>query len=198
MVLTSYDQRREQLLHIAASVFAAKGYHCTTMRELARTTGMSLAGMYHYVDGKDELLYLIQQRSFSRVIAGAERAIASCTYPAERIERFIFHHVTFFARHMNEMKVLSHEAGSLSEERIEGINALKRSYVDMLVGLLRQLDPPIEDVDPRVAAYALFGMMNWIYTWYDPSGEVSPESLATQYTQLFLNGIKSQVPHGGL
>ena len=88
--------------------------------------------------------------------------------------------------------------GSLSEERIEGIKALKRSYVDMLVGLLRQLDPPIEHIDPRVAAYALFGMMNWIYTWYDPSGEVSPESLATQYTQLFLNGIKSQVPHGGL
>ncbi len=198
MVLTSYDQRREQLLHIAASVFAAKGYHCTTMRELARTTGMSLAGMYHYVAGKDELLYLIQQRSFSGVIAGAERAIASGTYPAERIERFIFHHVTFFARHMNEMKVLSHEAGSLSEQRIEGINALKRRYVDMLVGLLRQLDPPIEDIDPRVAAYALFGMMNWIYTWYDPSGEVSPESLATQYTWLFLNGIKSQVPHGGL
>ena len=165
MVLTPYDERRERLLQIAASVFAAKGYHSTTMRGLARVSGMSLAGIYHYFAGKDEILYLIQERCFTRVVEGAAQAVAEGTTTTEKLERFIHHHVTFFAGHMDEMKVLSHEAESLSAERIEGVNQLKKSYVGQLLGLLKELDPPLpDDVDPRVAAYSLFGMMNWIYT----------------------------------
>lgn len=199
MVLTPHDERRERLLQIAASVFAAKGYHSTTMRGLARVSGMSLAGIYHYFAGKDEILYLIQERCFTRVVEGAAQAVAEGTTTTEKLERFIHHHVTFFAGHMDEMKVLSHEAESLSAERIEGVNQLKKSYVGQLLGLLKELDPPLpDDVDPRVAAYSLFGMMNWIYTWYDPQGEISPESLASQFIQLFLNGINTQVTHGGL
>lgn len=186
---SGYDERLEHLLANAAQVFARKGFHPTTMRELARATRMSLAGMYHYVRGKDELLFLIQERCFSRVLAGADAAIASARDPLERLERFIAHHVTFFARHMDEMKVLSHEADSLSEARRERINQLKRRYVDLLLDSLRSLPAEQVRVDHRVAGYALFGMMNWIYNWYDPSGPVSPTSLAEQFSTIFLRGV---------
>ena len=75
MVMLSYDQRLARLLTAAARVFAEKGYHPTSMRELARETGMSLAGIYHYVAGKDELLYLIQRRCFTQVLSGAASAV---------------------------------------------------------------------------------------------------------------------------
>src|SRR6266568_4835176 len=109
-----YDERLEQLLSRAARVFADRGYHSTTMRDLAGATGMSLAGMYYYVRGKEELLHRIQERCFTRVLAGAERALALLddADPLERLHAFIRHHVTFFAAHMAEMKVLSHEANS--------------------------------------------------------------------------------------
>src|SRR5713226_5948725 len=114
-----YDERLDHFLSRAAKVFADQGYHSTTMRDLAAATDMSLAGMYYYVRGKEELLFRIQERCFMRVLAGAEGALARFgdADPGSRLQAFIRHHVTFFAAHMAEMKVLSHEANSLTGER---------------------------------------------------------------------------------
>lgn len=195
-----FDERLERLLSTAARVFADKGYHATTMRDLARATGMSLAGMYYYVRGKDHLLFLIQERCFNQVLAGAEAAIADGTGPGDRLARFIRHHVRFFTRHMSEMKVLSHEARSLNGARLERVNRVKRRYVELLTTLIGDLDTDGDGKpDPRIATYALFGMMNWIYTWYDPKGPVSPEALAEHFAQLFLTGAAaSPVTPGGV
>jgi TetR/AcrR family transcriptional regulator, cholesterol catabolism regulator len=188
-----YDERLDHLLAQAARVFAEKGYHPTTMRDLAAASGMSLAGMYYYVRGKEDLLALIQERCFSRVLAGAERAVASATDPAERLQAFIRHHVTFFAHHMAEMKVLSHEPA-------RGVNAIKRRYVDLLEALLREAAPEETPVDRSAAAYVLFGMMNWIYNWYDPTGEIDPDRLAGLMARIFLGGFveapEANVTHG--
>jgi AcrR family transcriptional regulator len=188
-----YDEKLDRLLGIAADVFASKGYHPTTMRDLARATGMSLAGMYHYVRGKDELLYLIQERCFTRVLEGAAAAMEENGSPIERLRRFIRHHVTFFAAHMSEMKVLSHEALCLSDERISGINTLKRRYVAILTDLVRKVTHQ-SDANATVDAYALFGMMNWIYNWYDPHGIVGPEALADQFANIYVHGLTASSP----
>jgi AcrR family transcriptional regulator len=187
----AYDERLDHLLAVAARVFAQKGYHTTTMRDLARASGMSLAGMYYYVRGKDELLYLIQERCFREVLEGAEQSVAEAATPLERVERFIEHHVLFFARRMDAMKVLSHEADSLTGKRLERIKSLKRRYVKLLANLLAELEPDSgEQLDPQLSAYALFGMMNWIYTWYHPRGPVSPRALAGHFSRLFLYGAR--------
>lgn len=187
MTTPAHDQRLEHLLRTAARVFADRGYHATTMRYLARASGMSLAGMYYYVPGKDELLFLIQDRCFRAVLAGAEEAVAEGADPADRIARFIRHHVAFFAAHLNEMRVLSQEADSLTGPHRDHINRLKRRYVDLLAGLIAQLAGE-GDRRARLSAYALFGMMNWMYTWYHPRGPVSPEELAAHFARLFLEG----------
>ena len=200
MDMPPYDDNLDRLLAIASGVFAQKGYHPTTMRDLARATGMSLAGMYHYVQGKDELLYLIQERCFTRVLEGGEAVVADDGPAVDRLRRFIRHHVTFFAAHMSEMKVLSHEALSLSDERVSGINALKRRYVAILTNLVREVTHD-SDTNSTVAAYALFGMMNWIYNWYDPHAAVGPEALADHFAAIYLHGLTApspaSVPHGG-
>ena len=95
--MLSYEQRLARLLTAAARVFAQKGYHPTSMRELSRETGMSLAGIYHYVSGKDELLYLIQRRCFAQVLSGAASAGGDGPPAGERLKRVIGHHNTFFS-----------------------------------------------------------------------------------------------------
>jgi AcrR family transcriptional regulator len=200
-----YDERLDQLLSRAAQVFADQGYHSTTMRDLAARTGMSLAGMYYYVRGKEELLYRIQERCFTRVLAGAERALGDGlagggeAEPVERLQVFIRHHVTFFAAHMAEMKVLSHEANSLTGERQRKVNAIKRRYVDLLEALLKDVAPEDQAVERAAAAYVLFGMMNWIYNWYDPAGEIDPERLAGLIARIFVGGFADarSTVHGG-
>lgn len=198
--MESRDERLDQLLATASQVFATKGYHPTTMRDLARATGMSLAGMYHYVPSKEALLHLIQRRCFRQVDAGARAALAGVTDPVERLKRFIRHHVTFFAGHMAEMKVLSHEADSLRGDKDEEIRTLKRRYVELLAGIIAAAvdDDRGAERDPKVAAYALFGMMNWLYTWYHPDGRLSADAVAAQMTSLFLHGLLSPtITRGG-
>jgi len=201
MTTDQYDERLEHLLRTAAEVFARQGYHATSMRDLAKATGMSLAGMYYYVRCKDQLLYQIQERCFMAVLEGAQSALEAGTDPADRIDRLIRHHVTFFTENMNEMKVLSHEANSLIEERQDSINRLKKQYVTLVAELIGDAQGDAPRVDNRIAAYAVFGMMNWIYTWYDPAGRIKPDQLAEQLSQLFLHGIMSTttsaLPHGG-
>ncbi len=196
-----YDERLEHLLARAAKVFADKGYHSTTMRDLAAASGMSLAGMYYYVRGKEELLYVIQERCFTRVFEGAERTLVALADadPLERLQGFIRHHVTFFAAHMPEMKVLSHEANSLTGERQRRVNAIKRRYVDLLEGLLREAAPDEAPVDRSAAAYVLFGMMNWMYNWYDPAGQIDPRRLAELIARIFIGGLAEarSTVHGG-
>ena len=196
-----YDERLDQFLSRAAQVIARQGYHSTTMRDLAAATGMSLAGMYYYVRGKEELLFRIQERCFSDVLAGATRALREAGHgdPQERLHAFIRHHVSYFAAHMPEMKVLAHEANSLSGERHRKVHAIKRRYVDVLEGLLKEAAPDEAAVDRSAAAYVLFGMMNWIYNWYDPAGEIDPERLAGLIARIFLDGFAEarSTVHGG-
>jgi len=192
--MSAYDDRRDQLFQAAARVFAEGGYDRTSMRDLARESRMSLAGMYYYVKGKEDLLFQIQKLCFERVHAGSQAAVARETSPEARLAAFIRHHVTFFVSHMNEMKVLAHEAESLTGEPLEEVHRLKRQYVAVLLGLLAAIDVHSGDpVQRHVAAYTLFGMMNWIYTWYRPGGAVGVDELATQITRLFLNGYQVEV-----
>jgi TetR/AcrR family transcriptional regulator, cholesterol catabolism regulator len=188
-----YDERLDHLLAQAARVFAEKGYHSTTMRDLAAASGMSLAGMYYYVDGKEDLLALIQERCFTSVLEGAQRAVEAARDPTERLQAFIRHHVTFFAQHMAEMKVLSHEP-------LRKVHATKRRYVNLLEALLREAAPDDAPVERSAAAYVLFGMMNWIYNWYDPAGEIDPRRLADLIARIFLGGFveapEAKVTHG--
>ena len=190
-----YDERLDHLLGSAARVFADKGYHPTTMRDLAAASGMSLAGIYYYVRGKEDLLALVQERCFLRVLAGAERAVQAAKDPIDRLQAFIRHHVAFFAQHMAEMKVLSHE------ESPRRVSDIKRRYVDLLEAVLKGAAPDEKVVDRSAAAYILFGMMNWIYTWYDPAGEIGPTRLAELMASIFLGGFveahpEAKVTHG--
>ena len=108
--------------------------------------------------------------------------------PVDRLQAFIRHHVEYFASHMSEMKVLSHEAASLSGEGRRRVQAIKRRYVDLLETLLRDAAPDEPSLERNAAAYALFGMMNWIYNWYDPSGPVDSRRLADLIARIFLGG----------
>jgi AcrR family transcriptional regulator len=193
--MEQFDRRRDDLLAVAARVFAARGYDRTTMRDLSRASRMSLAGMYYYVKGKEDLLFEIQRGCFERVRRGAEQALAEAAGPEERLQAFIRHHVQFFASHMDEMKVLSHEAESLTGPPLEEVRRLKRAYVALCLELLEKLEEQsgVARVDRHVAAYALFGMMNWIYTWYDPQGSVGVGELAESICRLFLNGYAAEV-----
>jgi TetR/AcrR family transcriptional regulator len=90
---------------------------------------------------------------------------------------------------MAEMKVLSHEADSLTGAPARALRDKKKAYSALLAELVGALDPAATAEQRAVTAYAVFGMMNWMYTWYRPSGTLAPEALATRLADLALHGI---------
>lgn len=192
--LSRYDQKLEHILRTSARIFAEKSYHSTSMRDIARATRVSLAGLYHYCKSKEELLFLIQDHCFGRVLERFEQRIDGVDDPLTKLHIFIDNHLSFFATNMAEMKVLSHEAESLEGELHLHVSTKKERYARLARKILREIQRQSSGgagVDLTVATYALFGMMNWIYNWYDPRGKLSVNQLTDNITRLFLNGFLS-------
>jgi AcrR family transcriptional regulator len=190
--LSKYDQKLEFILRTSAQIFADKSYHATSMRDISRATNVSLAGLYHYCKSKEELLFLIQDNCFGRVLEGLEERLVGVDHPITKLTIFIQNHLSFFAANMAEMKVLSHEAESLQGDLHAHVSSRKDKYTKLAGSILREIHSSSEvnrRVDLTVATYALFGMMNWIYNWYDPKGKLKVNELAQNLTQLFLDGF---------
>lgn len=183
-----YDEKLEGILRGAAAVFAEKGYHQASIRDISRATGVSLAGLYYYVRSKEELLFLIQDHCFATVLENLERLLAGVEDPQRRLRLLVENHLRFFVSNMREMKVLSHEAGSLGGEYRRRVNARKKRYTELCAEILAELRPQDSPIDLRVATFALFGMMNWIYNWYRPDRDVPVGELAEGLSRLFLWG----------
>ena len=190
-----YDQKLEHILRTSARIFAEKSYHSTSMRDISRATGVSLAGLYHYCKSKEELLFLIQDHCFGRVLERLEERIKRNTDPFEKLRIFIDNHLSFFAANMAETKVLSHEAESLAGDLHKHVSTKKERYAKLARKILREIEEQEQTsarVDLTIATYALFGMMNWIYNWYDPRGKLSVNQLVDNITRLFLAGFLSE------
>jgi AcrR family transcriptional regulator len=197
-----YDQKLEFILRTSARIFAEKGYHSTSMRDISRETQVSLAGLYYYCKSKEELLFLIQDNCFGHVLERLEQRLGETADPIEKLRLIIENHLSFFAANMAEMKVLSHEADSLAGEMHERVSGKKQQYTRLVRRILSeaqaQQDNTNRKLDLTVATYALFGMMNWIYNWYDPHGKLSVNDLVDNIARLFLSGFLAGTLGSGL
>ncbi len=189
---SDYEEKLERLLDVAAEVFAEKGYHHASIRDIARTADVSLSGLYYYFRSKEELLFLVQDRCFRTVVADLEEQLEGIADPEEKLRTLVYNHVQFFARNMAAMRVMSHEYDSLEGEYRDKIRRLRRRYSDICTEILREVRRSTGGADAvplGVVTFALFGMMNWIYTWYQPGKSVPVERLAEHLYKLFVGGF---------
>jgi hypothetical protein len=117
--------------------------------------------------------------------------------PEARIRIFILNHLEYFLDNQKAMKVLSHEDEVLKNGPGVEIASLKREYVRTCVELLEQFKrAKALEFSSRTAALSLFGMMNWIYTWYKPRADGNAEELAREMGDIFLRGVCSEPGKG--
>ncbi len=191
-----FGRRMEEILRHAADVFCDKGYEGASMRDLSRATKMSLAGLYYYFESKEKLLYLIQRHSFTTIREQLRKRLEGVPDPQERLRVFIHNHLEYFLAHRKAMKVLSHESDALKGDYRDELRAIKRDYfrtcVELVQGVLTEgRGPGVQSSrsEARIAALSLFGMMNWIYTWYNPRLDGDAAALGAQMSEIFLHGV---------
>ncbi|MGD0931688.1 MAG: TetR/AcrR family transcriptional regulator [Candidatus Korobacteraceae bacterium] len=205
---TRFDRRLAEILDYATEVFADKGYDGASMRDLSRLSGISLAGLYYYFRSKENLLYFIQQHTFATIVERLRQRLASSSDPAARIRVFIHNHVEYSVAKQKAMKVLSHEDDVLQNSYGTELAAIKREYYRICVGLVDDLAKAerlksvgvtagaARGIGTRTAVMGLFGMMNWLYTWYKPGVDPDAKVLAREISDIFLQGIRGETKTG--
>jgi AcrR family transcriptional regulator len=198
-----FDRRLGEILDYATEVFAEKGYEGASMRDLSRLSGISLAGLYYYFESKEKLLYFIQQHTFNTIMERLRQRLATSDDPETRIRIFVQNHVGYSVAKQKAMKVLSHEDDVLKNGYGAELTAIKREYYRICVELVDELAKAeglksvganataTGGINTRTAVMGLFGMMNWLYTWYKPRVDPDAEILAREIGDIFLSGIRS-------
>ena len=204
-----FDRRLAEILDYATEIFADKGYEGASMRDLSRLSGISLAGLYYYFESKEKLLYFIQHHTFTTIIERLRERLATSNDPEARLRIFVENHVDYAVARMKAMKVLSHEDDVLKNGYGAELAAIKREYYRICVGLVDDLVKAEAEnriasqasasrkVNTRTAVMALFGTMNWLYTWYNPRVDPDAVTLAEEMSDIFLQGLRGSAMTSG-
>ena len=188
-------RKLDALLAAAAALIAEKGFEATSMRDVSAALGVSLAGLYHYADSKEELLYKIQHRTFASLLAAQEAAAALGATPEERLRRLVVGHLEFYTHHFNELKVCTYELESLRGERFRKTERLRRQYYELMANVLAELmgessAPAHAPRASRHMALYVFGMLNWIFMWYDPTRHGDVDAIGKEMIDFVLHGVR--------
>jgi len=188
----TYDERLNHILEAATDLIARVGYQKASMRAVAKAAGVSLAGLYHYFDSKEKMLFLIQFRTFSSLLTNLQERLYGVDDPLEQLHVMVRAHVGYFAAHMAALKVCSHELDLLSGSAYGETRRIRHDYYKLARSIVERLLDDGEHngtLDRHVATMSLFGMLNWLYRWYDPKRGRSPTTVANQITSQFLHGV---------
>lgn len=187
-----YGDKKQSILDRAATLFARKGFEVTTMVDVAAACGTSKSHLYHYFPGKEDLLFQIVREHITTQAAELT-AIVGLALPAEeRFERYVSAFVDRGARSRDEHLVLMNDLKFLPPAQRKQVRKLESQLVDLMIGLLKEINPTLMLPDKVQAPYAmlLFGMIIWTFTWYQKNGPIPPAELAARISQLFVHGFK--------
>jgi TetR/AcrR family transcriptional regulator, cholesterol catabolism regulator len=189
-----YAQRRTEVVDTAARVFAARGYHGTSIEDLVEATGLQRGGLYHYMDGKLDLLIAIHQRFIDPLLANA-RKVAEGDEPADvqlrELARVLMRDI---ADYHDQVTVFLHEWRAIeSDPAWKHIRKARQEFEQIVAGVLERgrAEGQFQFEDPRLTLLGFLGMINYSYQWLDPRGPASPTAIADHFTDIFLSGIQA-------
>lgn len=187
----AYDQKLAHILASAARIFAQEGYGGASIRKVAAHADVSLAGLYHYVRGKEELLYLIQLHTFRSIVDNLTAGLTGLDDPTERLRTAVRNHTEHFVAHMDELRVCAVELDTLTGDYYEEVAEVRRDYFKIMLGLVSDLRGTGGEraERTRLATLAVFGTLNWLFQWYDAERDPDAQALADEFTDLFTQGF---------
>ena len=181
--------RRQELSREAARLFAQKGYHGTSIGDLAEALGVQKGSLYAHIQGKEDLLYETMREGAAAFHAGLD-AIPEELRATEKIRLALRSHLRVVADQLEVATVFVQEWKYLEGERRDEIVAERRRYEERIRELFREGREQSElrtDLDEGAAALVLLSAANWAYTWLRPG--VDTDALADRLYALLLEGM---------
>jgi len=186
--------REGEILAVAARLFREKGYHATSMQDLAEAVGMNRGSFYYYIRTKEDLLYRVTRDAMCAFIDALAPVLAAPLDPRDKLRRAMVTHLQVLSARTDAVAVLLHELKSLSPERQRDIVALRDQYEGGIRRLLAEgAEAGVFALEsPKLAGFVVLAVMNWPYHWYRDTGEKRPDELAEAFANILLRGLEAR------
>ena len=185
------DKMDHKIFAEAVRIFKEKGYHATSMQNIADAVGLQKGSLYHYISSKEELLFKIFEHSSGALTQQLEEIVASTDSPTEKLQRAIAAHLTALCEQLDIYTVYLSERRALSGRNHVKVRAEAERHARLLEQIIQQgIDrKSFRAVDAKMAAHAILGMCNWLYQWYSPDGRLTPQQIAAIFSDLTIDGL---------
>ena len=185
------NTRRAEICRTAAQIIRERGFDATSVNDIARALGMTKAGLYHYISGKEALLFEIMSFGMDRIDAEVVAPVRELTDPEERLRQLLIRHSRIATRAHGAVALLGDETRALPSPQRKKIKRRMRAYVDVVRQTLAELKAAgrLRDVDLTVAAYTLLGMILWQPRWFHQTGRLTAEQVSVEVADMALAGL---------
>jgi TetR/AcrR family transcriptional regulator, cholesterol catabolism regulator len=188
-------KRHQEILDAAAEIFYRKGYADNSVQDVADAVGILKGSLYYYIDSKEDLLFQMLLEVHEDAKAVVIDTAALDLPPLDRLRAYIKRHIEYNAGNLAKIAVYYHDFGLLAPERRRAIAEQRKYYETFVISLITeaQENGDVEaSVDPQLLSSAIFGTVNWLYTWYRAGRSVAPEYLGDLYAEMLVAGISTK------
>lgn len=188
-----YDRRQQEVIDVAARVFAERGYHATSIEDLIEATGLTRGGLYHYIESKVELLFRVVAELLDPLLEQGRAIVAEDEPPVEQLRRLMHAWMDHVESHRAHMFVFQQERRALEREpQWAEVRASRRAFEELLGAVLDrgEREGAFRLADRRLTLMALLGMVNYTPQWFDPRGRLSAREIADGFCDTLLAGIR--------
>ena len=184
--------RLEEVLQSAANIFFAKGFHATSIEDVARDVGMLKGSLYYYIKSKEDLLFQLLLAGIEDGDSYIAQHIDPEGEPVEQLERAIRAQIDYIIEHKVPFGLFLHEFDSLSGKRQHKVISVMSRYNNRFVELVKrgQAQGMLIDGEPWLIVNGILGMCNWLYRWYDPEQISSPEQVKQVFVNMLFSGLR--------
>lgn len=185
--------RRKDIIRAAARVFRERGFHGTTMQQIADAVGLQKGSLYHHITSKEELLHEVMMAGLTHLGECLEAVVSSPLPPTEKLCQLIETHIRYATENMDIATVVLFE-----HQAMLGFPALRKEYISRRDFFESQFRTAIQEgvdsgdflpVDVPIVAQALLGAHNWLVMWYRPEGRLSSQEIAAIIADTFMRGL---------
>jgi AcrR family transcriptional regulator len=189
---TAAVPREDQVRAAALRLFKEKGYHATSMRDIANAVGMNKGSLYSYIRSKEDLLIPVFDRAQGVLLAEIEQITADQSLtPTDRLRRAIHAHVAAVANNLDVLTVYLSEWRQLATESLATNRTQRERYAALFRRILEDgiASGEFRPMDTRIAMLGMIGMCNYLFRWYRPDGRLSPDQVADELIEMLMRGV---------
>lgn len=189
--LANESDRAVEIYTKAAEIFHEQGFDATSMSTIARAVELTKAGLYYYIESKEDLLYAIMNYAMERLETGVIEPSQAIADPTERLWNIVTRHGRLLTEGNKAITILTDEIEGLKPKHRKQILDRKRVYLEFVRGTLQALaaEGKLRDIDPTVATFSLFGTLLWLPRWFKPGGSLTSEQVIAEVGKIVAGGL---------